>query len=271
MVYIYRSKPSAGAVELARLIGGRKVRHPPRVGPGDVVISWGERLEGAVNGSPLKSKYTDALTLRAAGVPTIEVALTGPIPHEERLFWPTTTGLVRSQVLELQRQIAEWLAVPAPGEWLGRLNSHVGGNDLLNPPGVADYYVKKETLVREYRVHSFAGVSIRGGQKIPRTGIEAPHEWIRSWDGGWRISYDGRALRERHREVAHSAITALGLTFGAVDIGERADRTLLVLEVNRAPGLEGGTIAAYAQAIQRLIGENHENTRVEEASQGESQ
>ena len=36
---------------------------------------------------------------------------------------------------------------------------------------------------------------------------------------------------------------------------ERADGSLLVLEVNRAPGLEGGTIDAYTDAIRQWIAE----------------
>jgi hypothetical protein len=42
-----------------------------------------------------------------------------------------------------------------------------------------------------------------------------------------------------------------------VDIGVRADGSLLVLEVNRAPGLEGGTITRYADAIRKW--QNGEN------------
>ncbi len=237
MVYIYRRKPSEGAVALAAMLGGMKIRRLSgrRFTLADHIICWGE--EGGphrgevnwVNGGSLRSKYRDALTLLGAGVPTIEVSTT-----------------------------------PIEG-WLGRKFHHVGGSDLLNPPERPDFYVKREALTKEYRVHSFDSKSIRAGQKVPAAGLEAPHEWIRSYDGRWRIAYHGRGIRQRHRDLAHQAVQALGLTFGAVDIGERADRSLLVLEVNRAPGLEGKTIAAYAAAIQRLIGGvNEADIRVEE-------
>jgi glutathione synthase/RimK-type ligase-like ATP-grasp enzyme len=55
------------------------------------------------------------------------------------------------------------------------------------------------------------------------------------------------------REIAAAAVTALGLDFGAVDLAQRPDGTLFVLEVNRAPGVEAGTAVAYAQAIQRWL------------------
>jgi len=136
--------------------------------------------------------------------------------------------------------------------WLPRSNHHVGGNDLLDPPDSPNYFSKRETLVREYRIHSFLGRSIRAGIKVPREGVRQ-HEWIRSFDGGWKISYDNFESTEAQRKLAAKAVKTLGLDFGAVDIGEKADGTLMVLEINRAPGLEGGTVAAYANAIQRWL------------------
>ena len=122
---------------------------------------------------------------------------------------------------------------------------------LLNP----DYWSKKEPIVREFRVHSFLGRSIRAGVKDLRDGFTSAtaHPWVRSWEAGWRIRYDGVSSRQRHRDLAHAAVRALGLDFGAVDIAEKADGSLMVLEVNRAPGLEGGTVDAYASAVERWL------------------
>jgi hypothetical protein len=170
------------------------------------------------------------------------------------------------EIRDIAQRLATALESPAPvatetrvdGEWLGRSSSHVGGDDLLAGTG-ADYFSKKEAFVTEYRIHSFLNRSIRAGKKVHRTDDEwvrsgrTPHAWIRSWDGGWRILYDGVSVKQAHRDLAHSAVRALGLDFGAVDIGERADGTLVVLEVNRAPGLQGGTVTQYATAIQNWI------------------
>jgi glutathione synthase/RimK-type ligase-like ATP-grasp enzyme len=43
----------------------------------------------------------------------------------------------------------------------------------------------------------------------------------------------------------------MNLVFGAVDIAEKADGTMVVLEINRAPGIEGNSIPAYCAAIQK--------------------
>lgn len=138
-------------------------------------------------------------------------------------------------------------------EWLARTFNHQGGTDLLRGVGgQADYYSKKENLVDEYRVHIFNGRSIRAGRKVGRQGVRQ-HPWIRSYDGGWRINYDGFESTRTMRDLSQRAVEALGLQFGAVDLGQKPDGSMIVLEVNRAPGLEGGTVTSYATAVERLM------------------
>jgi hypothetical protein len=220
VLYVYRPAGSQSARALSTALGARRIKRLPKLTSKDTVICWGASLSGparVVNGGTLRSKLSDAIVLKKAGVPTIEVS-----------------------------------TASRPG-WLGRSASHVGGNDLLKPPRQPDYWVKKEEFVKEFRVHSFHGRSIRSGIKKHRADFEKPHEWIRSWDAGWRVGYDGKSVKQKHRDLAHQAIDALGLEFGAVDIGQRKDGSLVVLEVNRAPGIEGGTIGAYADALREFL------------------
>ena len=230
MVYIFRRAPSDSANLLAEAIGGRRLRsfdgekfwrrhpkQPVRVREGDTVVCWGETLpeiDGVklLNNVTLRNKLTDATILQRAEVPTIETSRA------------RTDG------------------------WLPRLSNHIGGHDLIQPPANADYWVRKEHLVEEFRIHCFRGKSIRAGVKVPREGVD-PHEWIRSLDSGWRICYDGFKSKKAMRQLAASACEALGLDFGAVDIGRKKDKSYIVLEVNRAPGLEGGSVEAYARAL----------------------
>jgi glutathione synthase/RimK-type ligase-like ATP-grasp enzyme len=99
----------------------------------------------------------------------------------------------------------------------------------------------------------FEGRSIRAGQKVSITERDGrritPHQWIRSFDAGWIIRYEGFESTEAMRRLAKSAVEALGLNFGAVDIGQKADGSLIVFEVNRAPGIEGTSLQAYATKI----------------------
>lgn len=234
MLYVYCPRLSLGARDLVEVLGATRLRNfdgqsfwrkrtKVRLNNGDTIICWGNSLPAidglrVLNGGTFMDKYTEAYTLKHNGVLTVEVS--NAYPPDKKL-------------------------------WLPRKNNHVGGNDLLHPPGKADFWSKKQEFTKEYRVHSFDGKSIRAGVKIPR--IPNPHPWIRSYDGGWRIDYDGFKSGEALRKVARTSVKALGLIFGAVDIGETADGKLVVLEVNRAPGIEGGSLAQYKKAIDRWM------------------
>lgn len=304
MIYVYRRASSSGARELANALGGRRARGrlpvAERVQRGDFVICWGETLPNIdgvkiLNGAPIQNKYRDALRLKEQGVLTIEVAERRPQEQPQVVVDPLQN--IFNEVAEMAADFAEIerpsrerpfrdglqqlraalerlqgaANIPAPvpqplATWLPRMNDHVGGEDLLLPPTTPDYWVKKLNLVREFRVHSFKGKSIRAGVKDLREGFTlegAPvardvhpagelraHPWIRSHEAGWRIKYDGVTSGEPHRKLAHAAVKALGLDFGAVDIGETSTGQLVVLEVNRAPGIEGGTIDVYKSAIE---------------------
>ena len=251
-----------------------------------------------LNGAPILGKFEDVVKLKAAGVRTIDVSRTQPMapppgpppvdpaialfeslqeqmedfgnlfeaPRETLRTRPFQDGL--AGILTQITNLSATLRVPPPvatpvlaPDWLPRKNDHVGGLDLLTPPTTPDFWAKKENIVKEIRVHSFKGRSIRAGVKAPRDGFSKAqgnlHPWVRSWDGGWRMKYDGETARQRHRDIAHAAVAALGLDFGAVDVAELADGTVMVLEVNRAPGLSDGTADVYATAIQRWMQENN--------------
>lgn len=290
--YVYRRASSTGARELADAIAGRRFRG--RLRPiaqqaqrGDVVVCWGEALSDIpgvriLNGAPIRNKYQDALDLKAAGIATIEAHRQKPAAQAGvddaviKPFWEEAVEaaedfieipFVRNPlfiqsikdfhvlITKLEQQLSAPAAAAVQTVWLPRSFTHVGGTDLLQPPAQPDFYVKKETIVEEVRIHSFNGKSIRAGIKKPRAGVQ-PHAWIRSYDGGWTISYDGFESKKVHRELAHAAVKALNLQFGAVDLGKKVDGTWIVLEVNRACGLEGGTTESYARAIQQWIQQN---------------
>ena len=211
--------------------------------PTDTIICWGmtlPKLEGVkiLNGVRTGDKLAQAKALVAANIPTITVST-----------WMELRGKPDLKV------------------WLPRTNDHEGAADLLNPiqPLKAGFFVKKLDLQKEYRIHSFDGKSIRAGVKVPREGFKPfpkdmnpdiwrlgtkfYHPWIRAFDSGWRLDYAGFKSNAKMRKIAHDAVKALKLTFAAVDIGEQLDGSLVVLEVNKAPGIEGGSIEAYAKHI----------------------
>ena len=272
MIWIFCGRNSDGANVLAEAVQGQRLRRfdgttfyyregrPAAIGRGDVIVCWGVSLPARpdtkiVNGCPMVNKLDAALKLKEAEVPTVEVSRTRPTvtPVPDHIH-VAAANYTRIQLRELMRGIQIFLDSPEPAlrTWLPRKLNHIGGHDLLRPPTRPDYWTQKENLVREYRVHMFKGNSIRAGVKIPVVDDRPVHEWIRSLEAGWRINYDGFTSSTEMRQLAVRAVKTLGLQFGAVDIGEKADGSLLVLEVNRAPGLEGGTVDAYARAIRRV-------------------
>jgi len=207
-------------------VDAKKVTRLRRLRPGDGYVAWGSVAE--VDGPSLNhvypgNKLRDVGVLEEHGVPTISVC-------RDR------------DCLEPPRHIVRAL-------------DHHGGNDLLNPGSFHPAYtVHMEPIAREYRVHVWRGdegyVSIRAGVKVP-TGPDS-HPWIRAHAAGWVLDYGGECqatFRDKHRSVAKAACEALNLDFGAVDVAEREDGSVLVLEVNRAPGLEGRTVEVYADRV----------------------
>lgn len=308
--FVFRTQGSTGARELADALGGSRVRRfdggrffrtrnsqqPIAIRAGDIVVNWGGGLLQGIaqgikilNNTAINSKFTDAQTLKNAGVNTVEVSRTRPnrqaaapqpagpdpavaihgqlidqledlieAPMARNDVYQRGLGEVQTKLQALMRAIATpapvaRAAAPQADEtWVGRVNDHIGGTDLLTPPPAPDYFVKRVKIVEEYRLHMFKGKSIRAGVKKLRDGFVVGRnasEWIRSYDGGWRIVYDGFESRKAMRELAAKAVETLGLDFGAVDLGKLEDGTFIVLEVNRAPGLEGGTVNAYVNAI----------------------
>lgn len=255
MIYVYCPRKSTGAFELVKELGGQRLRRfdgidfwnkgaRVRLEPNTTVVCWGTTLppiEGVDLLNSMEesfSKFEQGKILAKKGVPTVE--LRNPDDHSMEAY--------------------------LGAGYYPRSNYHTGGTDLLKVPDHIDFYTKKEKFTKEVRIHVFDGRSIRAGEKIPREGfkkcseegwkpnMDLLHPWVKSYDGGWKISYNNFESTSDMRGVAVKAVKALGLTFGAVDLGQRADGTWLVLEVNTSPGLEGGTIHSYVRAIQSWAG-----------------
>ena len=141
----------------------------------------------------------------------------------------------------------------------------------------ADFFTRYFAKTHEYRAHVVQGRVVDLTQKKrSQVGVHAQRDRtlhqriIRSHDNGWIFAHEDLDLPgdlgARLSDTAISAVRALGLDFGAVDIAVRiADATAVridpqkapvikVLEVNTAPGLENTrTINAYLEAFRSVI------------------
>lgn len=253
-IYVYCPRKSDGALALVKALKAERLRRfdginfwdkTKRIRPeaGSVIINWGALLPELDDMKVLNhidswdDKLQELRLLRAKGIAVPD--------HNDG------NGYVWQRLVD--------------AGFLPRHADHTGGIDLLNVTRNPDYWVRKMEFTNEYRIHSFDGKSIRAGIKVVREGFalttegawrpnaNLAHPWIKSWDGGWRISYKNFRSTVPMRNLAHKAVGALKLTFGAVDMAETVDGKLFVLEVNRAPGVEGTTIEAYADTINKWI------------------
>lgn len=119
--------------------------------------------------------------------------------------------------------------------------------ELVDAPLYTMYIPKKH----EYRVHVFDNKVIDRQIKRKRRGYENERDTqIRNRANGYVFCREGITTDDRLDTTALAAVKALGRSYGAVDIiyNEKQDQ-FFVLEVNSKPGMEGTTLAKYADAI----------------------
>ncbi len=251
MLYIYPYKfYSESAKKLrAGLLRTKFVRPDGRFRPRrtDIVINWGNtRVPNWRFDSRCDLNNPDAVRIAACKLATFNKL------EENHVSAPRFTT---------SRETAtDWLDSGSTILCRTLLNSHSGRGIIVvqpnNPLQDAPLYVEYKKKRAEYRVHVFAGEVIDECHKRKRNQAERPdsfNTFIRSYDNGWVFCRDGLVPDPARHALAISAVTALGLDFGAVDmIYNEREQKYYVLEVNTAPGLEGTTLTKYLDVFRRL-------------------
>ncbi len=91
--------------------------------------------------------------------------------------------------------------------------------------------------------------------ELKQKGAENVDKYIRSHRRGWCFAFNHLAdkpLPVGVDQLGLDACAALGLDFGAVDIGWNIKDGATIFEVNTAPGIEETTLEMYIKAIQGL-------------------
>lgn len=121
-------------------------------------------------------------------------------------------------------------------------------DEMVDAPLYTQYMGRRT----EYRVH-IVGNNTFITQKKLRNGIENPNWKVRSHKNGWIHARRDISAPADLENVARSAISAIGLDFGAVDLAHNERFGTRVLEVNTAPGLTGEALDFYVPALQSLV------------------
>lgn len=133
------------------------------------------------------------------------------------------------------------------------LTGHSGEGIRVSTPDMiqnAPLYTEMLVPCDEYRVHVFNGQIIDYSKKVKEVNgefVSAPEELIKNKEHDWYFLRDV-APRDSVQEAARTAVEALGLDFGAVDI-IRYKKKAYVLEVGTAAGLSPVGVEAYTNAI----------------------
>jgi glutathione synthase/RimK-type ligase-like ATP-grasp enzyme len=130
------------------------------------------------------------------------------------------------------------------------------GGEHGGPLPYAPLYTKYVKKAEEYRVHVVAGQVIDVAQKRKRRVVDNDevNYQVRNACNGWVFCRDGVEPPDPVLDAGRAAVTALGLEFGAVDIGWNVrNEAACVYEVNTAPGVEGSTLDRYKAAFLELV------------------
>ena len=113
-------------------------------------------------------------------------------------------------------------------------------------------YKKKQ---QEYRVHVFDGEVISIQRKARKHDVaDDDVNWqVRNLDGGFIFARTGFDVPRSVTRAAKAAVKALGLDFGAADIGYHDKEGTFVYEVNTACGLSGSNLTDYVEAFCKKL------------------
>ena len=257
VIYPYNLQ-STSAKELADVLDVRRVRQNGnyRWRIGDKIINWGNsRVANWMHPTAIEEVWNKPFSVALAShkIYTMDKLTASNIPI------PDCTDS-----LDIAKQILQE-GPKYPGlkhavlcRTLTRANSGRGivlaeTPEQLVPAPLYTRYVPKQ---QEYRVHVFRELGVIDVQQKRRdTSVpeEERNSYIRNHDAGWVFCRENVQPPQAVLNASVDAVLALGLDFGAVDIGFHNNIGPCIYEINTAPGLEGQTLVNYAQAFKRLF------------------
>lgn len=225
-----------------RIADSLQVSHGSRpTGEGDFLIRWGSSLH------PEMDEQYERVINPAQGI----LNATNKLLSLEIL---SEAGLDVPAWSEDPMELIEIYGYPI----LGRKLRHARGTDIqlcLQERDFRrrrDFYTAYIPTNREFRVHVVGNQAVRVQGKY----LDFPEQkkaWIRNYESGYRFRNPRLRMRPERLQAAISAVSVLGLDFGAVDMLIGDDNSTYILEVNTAASCSPLTGAAYVNGIASLF------------------
>ena len=214
--------------------------------PRDVVINWGRSRDHIAFSSPAKilnskeavkvaaNKLLSLKALQKAGVPIPEFTESRRTAEQ----WANLEGVTVVCRKTLTGHSGQGIVLASRPE------------EVVEAPLYTEYLKK----ILEYRVHVFGDDGFFVQRKARNRSVpdEEVNWQIRNHQNGFIFSHINLEYPKEMELIAHSAVKALGLDFGAVDLILNSRGEMYVLEVNTACGLEGTTLTKYAEYFRQF-------------------
>lgn len=246
---------------LSRALGGKRVYHDRNYKPwkGDWVINWGS---STIPGWFDQAMEVDAKVMNFPSYVATSVNKTQSFIYLEgyaNIPTYTTDGTTA------MNWVADGHTVVVRKEVSGKAGEGVHfideNTDLVQSEadGLFDapLFTIYEDRTEEYRVHIINGDVIDVTQKKLRNGTERTDDVmrLRNHNNGWVFARKDINIPPQVLEESLKAVSALGLDFGAVDVGWNGEiGRAVVFEVNTAPALKGTTLYRYAKRFSEITG-----------------
>lgn len=240
---VYPYKPgSKSARDLSQAIGAKRIRHKGsklRGDPSKTVINWGsgnlpfEVRQCTVLNDPDRVGIAGNKLLTFKALARAKVRL----PN-----WTEDKSVAEEWLEDGHTVFARTLLRASSGK--GIVICEPGGETVQAP-----LYVKYTKSKSEWRVHVLGGEAKATHRKIrdPKVNPEDVDFRVRNHAAGFIFQRNNDAVPGDVEAQAVTAVSALGLDFGAVDVIYNQHKSeAYVLEVNTAPGLTGETLDVYS-------------------------
>ena len=218
---------------------------PERVGlckPSRVIINWGS--SGVSDTRATVINPASAVSVASNKLSTLAAFQINDIPHPE---YTTDKDKAKDWIEQGFKVVCRTLLTAHSGQGIVVAGSH---SELVDAP-LYTKYIRKQ---KEFRVHVFSSKILDIQEKRRSSSVDDHHPYIRNHANGYVFCRGDINEPDDLRGVAISAVDALGLDFGAVDVvWNEAQDKCYVLEVNTACGLEGSTVNKYVQAIKEVV------------------